>query len=45
MLTKRAAWRRPGALKPLGFGTTTTALKRGLADPSDVAEAVDLMKP
>ena len=46
MLTKRGA--QPGdALvlsKPLGFGTTTTALKRGLADPADVAEAVVWMK-
>lgn len=30
--------------KPLGFGTTTTALKQGQADPADVAEAVDWMK-
>jgi selenide,water dikinase len=30
--------------KPLGFGTTTTALKRGLASPADVAEVVDWMK-
>jgi selenide,water dikinase len=30
--------------KPLGFGTTTTALKNGKADPNDVAEAVDWMK-
>jgi selenide,water dikinase len=30
--------------KPLGFGTTTTALKRGQADPSDVADAVEGMK-
>lgn len=30
--------------KPLGFGTVTTALKRGLADASDVAEAVSWMK-
>ena len=29
--------------KPLGFGTTTTALKNGQADPSDVAEAVEWM--
>jgi selenide,water dikinase len=29
--------------KPLGFGTTTTALKRGLAAPEDVAEAVGWM--
>lgn len=35
---------RPGDVlvltKPLGFGTVTTALKRGLAEPADVAEAV-----
>lgn len=30
--------------KPLGFGTTTTALKRLEADPADVAEAVSWMK-
>jgi selenide,water dikinase len=30
--------------KPLGFGTTTTALKRGQADPMDVAEVVGWMK-
>jgi selenide,water dikinase len=30
--------------KPLGFGTTTTALKRDQADPADVAEVVDWMK-
>ncbi len=45
MLTKAGA--RPGdALvlsKPLGFGVTTTALKREMADPADVAEAVDWM--
>jgi selenide,water dikinase len=39
---------RPGdtliLTKPLGFGTVTTALKRELADPQDVAEAVDWMK-
>jgi selenide,water dikinase len=29
--------------KPLGFGVTTTALKRGTADPGDVAEAVEWM--
>jgi len=29
--------------KPLGFGVTTTALKRGQVDPSDVAEAVEWM--
>ncbi len=30
--------------KPLGFGTTTTALKREQADPADIAEAVGWMK-
>ena len=30
--------------KPLGFGTTTTALKREQANPADVAEAVGWMK-
>ncbi len=30
--------------KPLGFGVTTTALKREQADPADVAEAVQWMK-
>ena len=30
--------------KPLGFGTVTTALKRDLADPTDVSEAVGWMK-
>jgi len=30
--------------KPLGFGTTTTALKREQAKPADVAEAVEWMK-
>jgi selenide,water dikinase len=30
--------------KPLGFGTTTTALKNGKADPDDVAEVVKWMK-
>lgn len=30
--------------KPLGFGTTTTALKRGLANEEDIAEAVQWMK-
>ncbi len=30
--------------KPLGFGTTTTALKRELADPTDVSEVVGWMK-
>lgn len=46
MLTKAGA-RLGDALvltKPLGFGTITTALKRSLADPQDVAEAVDWMK-
>lgn len=39
---------RPGDVlvlsKPLGFGTITTALKRDLVDPSDLAEAVGWMK-
>lgn len=30
--------------KPLGFGTTTTALKDGKVDPNDLAEAVTWMK-
>ena len=30
--------------KPLGFGVTTTALKRDQADPADVAEVVGWMK-
>jgi selenide, water dikinase len=46
MLTKSGV--RPGdnlvLTKPLGFGTLTTALKRGLAQPEDVAEAVNWMK-
>lgn len=46
ILTKGGA--RPGDIlvlsKPLGYGVTTTALKRGKADPLDVAEAVDWMK-
>jgi selenide,water dikinase len=46
MLTKRGA--RPGDVlvlsKPLGFGTMTTALKQGKADPDNVAEAVKWMK-
>ncbi len=46
MLTKRGL--RPGEIlvltKPLGFGTTTTALKREQARPEDVAEAVSWMK-
>ena len=29
--------------KPLGFGTTTTALKNGVVDPGDLAEVVDWM--
>ena len=41
MLTKSGA--RPGdqlvLTKPLGFGTTTTALKRDLADPADIARS------
>jgi selenide,water dikinase len=46
MLTKRGA--RVGDVlalsKPLGFGTTTTALKQGKAHPDHVAEAVTWMK-
>ena len=46
MLTKAGA--QPGdrlvLSKPIGFGTITTALKRGIADPLDVAEAVEWMK-
>lgn len=30
--------------KPLGFGTTTTALKNGKVDPGDLVEVVDWMK-
>jgi len=46
MLTNRGA-RAGDALvlsKPLGFGTMTTALKQGKADPDNVAEAVKWMK-
>jgi selenide, water dikinase len=46
LLTKNGA--RPGDVlllsKPLGFGTITTALKRDLAKPEDVATAVTWMK-
>ena len=46
VITKRGA--QPGDIlvlsKPLGFGVVTTALKRELADPLDVAESVDWMK-
>ena len=46
MLTKAGA--KPGDVlflsKPLGFGTITTALKRGEANPADVSEAVSWMK-
>jgi selenide,water dikinase len=46
LLTKGGA--RPGDLfyltKPLGTGTITTALKRGIAAPEDVAAAVASMK-
>ncbi len=45
MLTKSGV--KPGdalvLTKPLGFGVTTTALKRGLASPEDVAEVVSWM--
>ena len=46
LMTKSAA--KPGDVllltKPLGTGVTTTALKRQLASPDDVAEAVEWMK-
>lgn len=46
LLTKKGA--RTGdrlvLTKPLGFGTTTTALKRGQAEAEDVAEVVGWMK-
>ncbi len=46
MITKAGA--SPGdrllISKPLGFGTTTTALKQGVADPGDVTEVVGWMK-
>ncbi len=46
MLTKKGL--QPGDIlvltKPLGFGTTTTALKREQAKPADVSEAVMWMK-
>lgn len=46
MLTKKGA--RPGdrlvLSKPLGFGVTTTAIKRGITDPSDVAEVTGWMQ-
>lgn len=46
MITKGGA--RPGdslvLTKPLGFGTITTALKRDLANPDDLVEAVGWMK-
>ncbi len=46
LITKGGA--RPGDVlvlsKPLGFGVTTTALKRDQADPADVAEVVSWMK-
>lgn len=45
MLTKNGA--KPGdklvLTKPLGFGVTTTALKRGLADEKDVEEVIGWM--
>ncbi len=45
-ITKGGA--RPGDVlvlsKPLGFGTTTTALKRDRVDPADLAEVVSWMK-
>lgn len=46
MMTKGGA--KPGdqlvLSKPLGTGVITTALKRGVADPTDVSEAVGWMK-
>lgn len=46
LMTKRGL--RPGdrlfISKPLGFGVTTTALKRGVAEDADVAEVVGWMK-
>lgn len=46
MMTKRNA--KPGDVlvltKPLGFGTTTTAIKQDVADARDVAEVVEWMK-
>ena len=46
MITKSGA--QPGdrllLSKPLGFGTTTTALKLGRADPADVVEVAGWMK-
>lgn len=46
MMTKDRA--RPGDIlvlsKPIGFGTITTALKQGKADPSDVSVATEWMK-
>lgn len=46
MLTKKGLQHGDALVltKPLGFGTTTTALKREQADPADVAEAVEWMK-
>ena len=46
MLTKDGA--RPGDIllvsKPLGFGTVTTAIKRGLAEPEEIEQVVAWMK-
>lgn len=46
MITKNGA--QAGDLlvisKPIGFGTTTTALKQGKADPEDIKEAITWMK-
>jgi selenide,water dikinase len=46
MLTKGGAHAGEALVlsKPIGFGTITTALKNGVADPADVAEAVEWMK-
>ncbi len=46
IITKAGA--KPGDIlvlsKPLGFGTITTALRNGVADPGDVDQAVEWMK-
>ncbi len=46
MITKRGAQAGDVLLlsKPLGFGVTTTALKRDQADPTDISEVVGWMK-
>jgi selenide,water dikinase len=46
IITKRGARPRDVLVlsKPIGFGTTTTALKQSKADPEDVVEVVEWMK-